>query len=107
MGNPVSKDSLIASHFPRAWRNQQFRSLTCVSPWVGIVSVMIPEQCRLPGPSELWRCEPTKGLGGKGVEHMLIIGCDYHPGFQQIAFVETESVSLEAHVVRCRPRSSN
>jgi transposase len=22
---------------------------------------------------------------------MLIIGCDYHPGFQQIAFVETET----------------
>jgi hypothetical protein len=21
---------------------------------------------------------------------MLIIGCDYHPGFQQIAFVDTE-----------------
>ena len=24
---------------------------------------------------------------------MLIIGCDYHPGFQQIAFVDTETVS--------------
>ena len=22
---------------------------------------------------------------------MLIIGCDYHPGFQQIAFVDTDS----------------
>ena len=22
---------------------------------------------------------------------MLIIGCDYHPGFQQIAFVDSES----------------
>jgi len=22
---------------------------------------------------------------------MLIIGCDYHPGFQQIAFVDTEN----------------
>jgi hypothetical protein len=22
---------------------------------------------------------------------MMIIGCDYHPGFQQIAFVETET----------------
>ncbi len=22
---------------------------------------------------------------------MLIIGCDYHPGFQQIAFVDTSS----------------
>ena len=22
---------------------------------------------------------------------MIIIGCDYHPGFQQIAFVDTET----------------
>ena len=22
---------------------------------------------------------------------MLIIGCDYHPGFQQIAYVDTET----------------
>jgi transposase len=22
---------------------------------------------------------------------MLIIGCDYHPGFQQIAFVDTDT----------------
>src|SRR3954467_5921088 len=32
----------------------------------------------------------TKGLGGKE-PNMLIIGCDYHPGFQQIAFVDTET----------------
>jgi len=25
---------------------------------------------------------------------MLIIGCDYHPSFQQIAFVDTESGEL-------------
>ena len=25
---------------------------------------------------------------------MLIIGCDYHPGFQQIAFVETDTGEL-------------
>ena len=24
--------------------------------------------------------------------NLLIIGCDYHPGFQQISFVDTESV---------------
>ena len=24
---------------------------------------------------------------------MLIIGCDYHPGFQQIAFVNTRQVN--------------
>src|SRR5205809_7105387 len=29
-------------------------------------------------------------LGGKE-PNMLIIGCDYHPGFQQIAFVDTET----------------
>jgi len=26
---------------------------------------------------------------------MLIIGCDYHPGFQQITFVETDSGEFE------------
>jgi hypothetical protein len=26
---------------------------------------------------------------------MLIIGCDYHPGFQQIAFLDTDSGELE------------
>ena len=35
------------------------------------------------------RRKPTKGLGGKET-NILIIGCDYHPGFQQIAFVDTE-----------------
>ena len=25
---------------------------------------------------------------------MLIIGCDYHPGFQQIAYVDTETGEL-------------
>ena len=26
---------------------------------------------------------------------MKIIGCDYHPGFQQIAFVDTETGELQ------------
>jgi len=26
---------------------------------------------------------------------MTIIGCDYHPGFQQIAFVDTETGELQ------------
>ena len=26
---------------------------------------------------------------------MIIIGCDYHPGFQQIAFVDTETGELK------------
>jgi hypothetical protein len=34
--------------------------------------------------------QTTKGLGGKE-PNVLIIGCDYHPGFQQIAFVDTET----------------
>jgi transposase len=28
---------------------------------------------------------------------MLIIGCDYHPGFQQIAFVDTDTGELNEH----------
>src|SRR3954467_302231 len=35
----------------------------------------------------------TKGLGGKE-PNMLIIGCDYHPGFQQIACVDTDGGEL-------------
>jgi transposase len=34
--------------------------------------------------------QTNQGLGGKE-PNMLIIGCDYHPGFQQIAFVDTET----------------
>jgi hypothetical protein len=41
-----------------------------------------------------WKRKATKGLGGKE-PNMLIIGCDYHPGFQQIAFVDTESGEWE------------
>src|SRR5580765_3978639 len=46
-----------------------------------------------PGPSRPWRRKPTKGLGGKE-PNMLIIGCDYHPGFQQIACVNTDTGEL-------------
>jgi hypothetical protein len=28
---------------------------------------------------------------------MRIISCDYHPGFQQIAFVDTETATEEMH----------
>jgi hypothetical protein len=28
---------------------------------------------------------------------MIIIGCDYHPGFQQIAFVDTETGELPVY----------
>src|SRR5579859_2557679 len=49
-----------------------------------------------PGPSKLWRRKPTKGLGGKE-PNMLIIGCDYHPGFQQIALVDRETGEVSEH----------
>src|ERR1700694_5537137 len=35
-----------------------------------------------------------KRLGRKGAD-MLIIGCDYHPSFQQIAFVDTDTGELQ------------
>ena len=41
-----------------------------------------------------WKRKATKGLGGKE-PNMLIIGCDYHPGFQQIAIGDTESSEWE------------
>src|SRR6476620_2293732 len=49
-----------------------------------------------PGPSRLWRRKPTKGLGGKE-PNMLIIGCDYLPGFKQIAWVDTTTGELWEH----------
>jgi len=33
---------------------------------------------------------------------MLIIGVDYHPSFQQIAFVDTETGELEEHRLQHR-----
>jgi transposase len=33
---------------------------------------------------------------------MLIIGCDYHPGFQQIAFVDTETGELQERRLKRR-----
>src|ERR1700731_4197010 len=35
-----------------------------------------------------------KGSGGRS-RTMIIIGCDYHPGFQQIAFVDTDTGELQ------------
>src|SRR5246500_4648476 len=37
---------------------------------------------------------PTNQSSGRKEPNMLIIGCDYHPGFQQIAFVDTETGEL-------------
>jgi len=33
---------------------------------------------------------------------MLIIGCDYHPGFQQIAIVDTETGELQERALQHR-----
>jgi hypothetical protein len=40
---------------------------------------------------------------------MIIIGCDYHPGFQQIAFVDTTRANSVRHDsdTRKRPSSSS
>src|ERR1700688_1288691 len=39
-------------------------------------------------------CKPTKKAREKGAD-MLIIGCDYHPDFHQIAFVDTDTGELQ------------
>ena len=36
---------------------------------------------------------------------MMIIGCDYHPGFQQIAFVDTDTGELRRAAIGA-PRGS-
>jgi GAF domain-containing protein len=33
---------------------------------------------------------------------MIIIGCDYHPGFQQIAFVDTETLKMFCKMIVLR-----
>src|SRR5437660_10362147 len=33
---------------------------------------------------------------------MIIIGCDYHPGFQQIAYVDTETGELQERALQHR-----
>ena len=42
---------------------------------------------------------PEKGA------NMLIIGCDYHPGFQQIAFVDTETGEWKEERLEHRERA--
>jgi hypothetical protein len=37
---------------------------------------------------------PTNRLGRKE-PNMIIIGADYHPGFEQIAFVDTDTGQLQ------------
>ena len=40
----------------------------------------------------MW-CQTNKGLGRKE-PNMIIIGCDYHPGLQQIAYVNPDTGEL-------------
>jgi hypothetical protein len=42
-------------------------------------------------PSKLGGAKPTMKARVKRNRTMIIIGADYHPGFQQIAFVDTET----------------
>src|SRR6202007_1007392 len=43
---------------------------------------------------------PTNQSSGRKEPNMLIIGCDYHPGFQQIAYVDTETGELQERRLR-------
>ncbi len=38
---------------------------------------------------------------------MIIIGCDYHPGFQQIAFVDSETGELQERRLQHREEAEN
>jgi PP-loop superfamily ATP-utilizing enzyme len=38
---------------------------------------------------------PTNQSSGRNEPNMLIIGCDYHPGFQQIAYVDSKTGELQ------------
>jgi len=38
---------------------------------------------------------PTNQSSGRKEPNMLIIGCDYHPGFQQITYVDSETGELQ------------
>ena len=42
------------------------------------------------GPEYTWAVADGPGLGRKE-PNMLIVGCDYHPSVQQIAWIDTES----------------
>src|SRR5262245_37022980 len=44
-------------------------------------------------PEQTLEARTTKGLGGKE-PNILIIGCNYHPGFQQIAMLDNENGEL-------------
>src|ERR1035437_6638741 len=45
--------------------------------------------------SKLWWLPTNQERSGERSRTMIIIGCDYHPSFQQIAFVDTETGELQ------------
>src|ERR1035437_116613 len=53
------------------------------------------QQCRLLYPSKLWWLPTNQERSEERSRTMIIIGCDYHPSFQQIAFVDTETGELQ------------
>src|SRR5580698_10167282 len=56
--------------------------------------ILIPRQCRLPSPSRVGSANQPTGSGERS-RTMIIIGVDFHPEFQQIAFVDTETGELQ------------
>src|SRR5450759_3367213 len=56
---------------------------------------MIPRQCRILYPSKLWWLPTNQERSGERSRTKIIIGCDYHPSFQQIAFVDSETGELQ------------
>src|SRR5215470_19361280 len=51
--------------------------------------LVITKQCRRPDPSRLWLFNDHRL--GREEPNMMIIGVDYHPSFQQIAFLIEET----------------
>jgi hypothetical protein len=57
--------------------------------WGGTVFHLIAQQCRLLDPSRLWLFDDRRF--GRKEPNMMIIGVDYHPSFQTIAFFVEET----------------
>jgi hypothetical protein len=51
--------------------------------------LLIPQQCRLPDPSKLGGAKTKMKARVERSRTVISIRCDHHPGFQQIAFVDT------------------
>src|SRR5260370_1319931 len=60
-----------------------------------VVVTSYNDHLRLLYPSKLWWLPTIQERSGERSRTMIIIGCDYHPSFQQIAFVDTETGELQ------------